>query len=139
MMITLIEQLKCSMYFAFPDKYNFNTPVEEALYTLFLKNLPAEIKPQDIDLEAIQIEMIKNVNKPLPGLEFIQADRVGMPETRPSAAPTAMTAPTATTAIAQVPLAPVLAPGSAIAPVSASTVYNFAQGCNVVINMVAPT
>ena len=139
MMITLIEQLKCSMRFAFPDKYNFNTPVEEALYKLFLTNLPAEIKPQDIDLEAIQIEMIKNVNKPLPGLEFIQADRVGMPETRPSAAPTAMTAPTATTAIAQVPLAPVLAPGPAIAPVSASTVYDFAPGCNVVINMVPPT
>ena len=70
------------MYFTIPDKYNFNTPVEEALHKLFLTNLPAEIKPQDIDLEAIQIEMIKNVNKPLPGLEFIQADRVGMPETR---------------------------------------------------------
>ena len=113
------------MFFARPDKFNWLTPVEPELRHFFLMNCPKEIKTLDIDHEVIQNEMIHNVhNVEFKALEFIREGRVGMPETRPKGVEEVEKSRD------PVPIAPVAT--------VASTVYNFGQGCSVVINMVAP-
>ena len=75
------------MFFAYPDRFDWLTPVEPELRNFFLMNCPKEIKTLDIDLEVIQNEMIHNVNNvEIKALEFIREGRVGIPETRPKGA-----------------------------------------------------